>query len=130
MAGKRILIIEDEIITALSLQMTLQTWGYQCDEIIAEGQAAIDRTFALNPDLILVDIFLLDHIDGVEAVREIKKQVDIPVIYTTASNDKEVLARAQVTNPVAIIQKPYDFNRLKGVLHRYWKINSKTQHPL
>ena len=68
MAGKRILIVEDEDITALDIRRTLQEFGYEPLGPVAYGKDAIKHALTLHPDLILMDILLKGPIDGIQAV--------------------------------------------------------------
>jgi AmiR/NasT family two-component response regulator len=51
--------------------------------------------------------------DGVQAIEEIRKKFDIPVIYLTAYSDDEVLERAKLTQPYGYIVKPFKANDLR-----------------
>jgi DNA-binding LytR/AlgR family response regulator len=61
----------------------------------------------LKPDLALMDIMLKGTMTGIEAAEEIKKRVDIPIIFLTAYADESTLSRAKVTEPHGYILKPF-----------------------
>ena len=105
---KRILIAEDEMIIAFNLKMMVQKNGYDVCHISLSGKDMIDSSLELRPDLLIVDIFLDDEIDGIDAVMEIHKKEDIPVIYTTASSDPKMYRKAQKTTMAAYLKKPYN----------------------
>ncbi|HPO49284.1 MAG TPA: response regulator, partial [Spirochaetota bacterium] len=69
----KILVIEDELIIAKSLEMYLNTLKYSCSTASKDIQALeILKTF--TPDLILMDILLVgSKFDGIDLAREIKK---------------------------------------------------------
>jgi response regulator of citrate/malate metabolism len=66
--------------------------------------------------LILMDIFLDDSIDGVDAVKEIHKNKRIPVIYITATNDAAMLKKAEETNYSHLVVKPFNYDNLKSLI--------------
>jgi two-component system, LytTR family, response regulator LytT len=56
---------------------------------------------------VLMDIMLKGEMNGIEAAAEIRRQINIPVIYLTAYADEGTLARAKVTEPYGYIIKPF-----------------------
>lgn len=108
-----ILIVEDEAITAMELKINVKKWGYNVIDVVNEGRMAIDCSVKNRPDLILMDIFLLDDIDGICATKEIHQNLVVPIIYLTASEDPETYKRAQETNFHDYITKPYQSNVLE-----------------
>jgi len=58
MTKKRILIVEDEPITALDEQETLEELGYQVVGVADTGEDAVAKAKELKPDLVLMDITL------------------------------------------------------------------------
>jgi signal transduction histidine kinase len=103
-----ILIVEDDIVTATVIKRHLLKSNYNVVDIIAEGEAAIAAAITNKPDLILLDIFLKDSIDGIEVARRIKENIDIPIIYMTADNTSETIERAKITEPFGYLVKPVD----------------------
>ncbi|MGZ7050315.1 MAG: response regulator, partial [Methanobacterium sp.] len=84
----KILIVEDEAITAMDLESILQKLGYEVVSIASTGEEAIQKSEELEPDLVLMDIVLKGQMDGISATKEIQSCYDIPVIYLTAYSDK------------------------------------------
>jgi CheY-like chemotaxis protein len=108
MIKKRVLIVEDEILTAICLKNLLEENGFEIIDIAYKGKEAIDKSLKSKPDMILMDIFLRNHITGIEVVEEIRRHYDIPIIYITANSDIETRKKAMTTKPVCIIEKPYN----------------------
>jgi class 3 adenylate cyclase len=104
----RILIVEDEHIIAQDLSRTLKKFGYEVADIVTSGETVVTRTLELEPNLILMDIKLSGKLSGIEAASEIKKILDIPIIYITAYADVEMINDAKLTEPFAYIVKPFD----------------------
>ncbi|QUH22587.1 PAS domain S-box protein [Methanobacterium alkalithermotolerans] len=110
---KRILIVEDEAISALDLKRKMEVWGFEVVGMVSYGEDAIEKALESKVDLILMDIMLKGEIDGITAHKEISKHQDIPVIYLTAYGDMETTRRAQETVPENYLLKPVDDRELK-----------------
>ncbi|MBD1909217.1 MULTISPECIES: ATP-binding protein [unclassified Leptolyngbya] len=108
MASEKILIVEDERVVARDIEKRLKKLGYVVSESVASGEEAIAKVAELRPDLVLMDIRLKGHMDGIEAAEQIRTDFDTPVIYLTAYADDATLQRAKVTEPFGYIVKPFD----------------------
>src|SRR5659263_614295 len=97
--GKQILVVEDEIITAMDIQQRLKNLSYNVPVVVSTGEEAIKKVKENNPDLVLMDINLYGEMDGIEAASQIHSFSDIPVIYLTAFSDDKTLERAKITEP-------------------------------
>ncbi|MBC6474134.1 MAG: response regulator [Hormoscilla sp. GM102CHS1] len=109
MHGKKILVVEDELIAAKSLAKKLNRAGYEVIDIVSHGEKAIKVALKEQPDLVLMDIRIKGNMDGIEARTEIGKHLQIPVIYVTAYADKETMERAWATKPYGYLTKPFKF---------------------
>ena len=112
MGEKRILIVEDEIITAIDIKDFLQDNGYVVLAIVSTGEEAIKKVEEENPDLVLMDIMLKGEMDGIETTRQIRSISNIPIVYLTAYSDKNILERAKITEPFGYILKPFNMREL------------------
>mgnify|MGYP006299696049 CR=1 FL=1 len=119
-----ILLVEDEAITAMLLQKQLADIGYPILEYVTTGEKAIVRANQNPPDIILMDIRLAGEINGIEAAETIKAEVDIPIIFITGYDDKEIKERAEKTNPLGFLIKPLDLFALKTILDTHFKRDS------
>jgi PAS domain S-box-containing protein len=120
----RIFIVEDEGIVADDIAQSVQSLGYRVAGTARSGETAIDRILESRPDIILMDIRLAGDLDGVQVAGELKKTVDIPVIYLTAYADRELLDRAKLTEPYGYLVKPYDERELQTSIEIAWYRNS------
>lgn len=107
MKKAKILVVEDQNIVALNIRNKLVNLGYTVPGTASTVEEAIKKATLTNADLVLMDIMLKGEKDGIEAAREIKKQLKIPVLYLTAYTDDETLARAKTTEPAGYISKPF-----------------------
>ena len=78
----RILIVEDEVPIAQLIEMSLARAGYQC-EAVNDGCAAADKIEQNDYDLVLLDI-MLPQLSGMEVLRRLRRESDMPVIMLTA----------------------------------------------
>jgi two-component system, response regulator PdtaR len=110
MENAKILVVEDERITAEDIKRSLEKAGYNILDIVATGEEAMKSSEKNNPDLVLMDIVLDGKIDGIEAAETIRNKYNIPIIYLTAYSDKKTLERIKTTNPSAyILKEPFGF---------------------
>jgi len=108
----KILIVEDEIIIAKSLQMKLEGEGYCVCAVVSSGEWAIRKAEEEKPDLVLMDIVLGGDMNGIKAADQIRSRFNIPVVYLTAFSDREILNRAKITEPFGYILKPFEDREL------------------
>ncbi len=108
----RILIVEDEAIIGMELQSRLVRQGYDVPLVVDTGIKAIDKAGELQPDLILMDIFLKGDMDGIEAAEEIRRRYAFPIVFLTANTDQKTFDRAKCSAPLGYIQKPFQENVL------------------
>ena len=106
MSRAKILIVEDELVIALSIRKSLEKLEYEVSGIVTTGEGAVEKALEQDPDLILMDIILSGAIDGIEAARMIRKKADIPIIYLTANADSSTVERAHDTLPYGYLNKP------------------------
>ncbi len=110
----RILIVEDESIVRLDIQNSLILLGYDVVGAAQSGEDGIAKALELRPDIVLMDIILKGNMDGVTAAEEIRRRLDIPVIFLTACADDKTLQRAKITEPFAFLLKPFEERELHG----------------
>ncbi len=109
---KRIFIVEDNLIVSLELKDQLMRYGYEIAGIAINADEAVEKCSAERPDLILMDIMLKGNMSGIDAVAEIHKSHDAPVIYITASSDRDTVEKAKATTPYGYLVKPIDEKEL------------------
>ena len=105
----RILVVDDQ---SSNLQMVGLILGNLGHEIIpaSDGPTALKRVAALVPDLILLDL-LMPGMSGRDVCLEIKKNAewrDIPVIFLSAADDKDLIVSALDAGGVDYITKPFN----------------------
>jgi hypothetical protein len=113
MAGKQILVVEDEVIVARDLEHELKSLGYDVPAIASSGEEAIEKAAAANPHLVLMDIRLKGLMDGVDTAHEIRRRFNIPVVFLTAYADEATLQRAKTAEPYGYLLKPFETRELR-----------------
>ncbi|MEE9594734.1 MAG: PAS domain S-box protein, partial [Candidatus Hydrothermarchaeales archaeon] len=114
--NRKILVVENEGIVALSLKEGLEEMGFSVSGVVASGHAAIKKAGETRPDLVLMDIGLKGKMDGIQAAEKIREGLDVPVIYLTAYSDKNTVDRAKVTGPFGYITKPFNNDDLRSAV--------------
>jgi CheY-like chemotaxis protein len=114
--GKRVLIVEDEIINGMALAETIPGWGCPVVDLVTSGEDAIRASEEHRPDVVLMDINIHGQIDGLTAAREIIGRLGIPVIIMTGYDDEKTILAARDLKPLAFLVKPLDVKRLRELL--------------
>jgi CheY-like chemotaxis protein len=111
-----ILIVEDEMITALDIRNQLRRLGYQVSALAKSGDEAVRLSSELNPDLILMDVNLAGPMNGIEASRRIQETKRVPVVYLTAYPDVFVRTPSKMQHPYLCLAKPLSVPDLQAVI--------------
>ncbi len=107
MTAYRVLVVEDEAITAKDLVVILEGLGYDVTAIARTGEEAVEKALEIKPDVVIMDIKLAGEMDGIEAADQINSRFHIPIIYLTAYTEDELLQRAKPTEPMGYVLKPF-----------------------
>lgn len=102
-----VLVVEDESIVSKDIQHSLKKLGYDVVGSAPSGEKAVELALDLKPNVILMDIMLKGEMNGIEASTEIKKSLNVPIIFLTAYADENTLEKAKITEPYAYIIKPF-----------------------
>ncbi len=131
----RILIVEDERITAEDLGDVLTSLGYSVVGSASSGADAVVLAEETQPDLALMDIQIKGGMDGTETARILRQRFNIPVIFLTAHADSSTVGRAKSAEPLGYIVKPFRERELHAAieiaLHKQEKdLKSLTESEL
>jgi signal transduction histidine kinase len=107
-ASGRILVVDDQPANLRVVSTLLSRNGY--DVVPAgTGNEALEQALAHTPDLVLLDM-LMPGMDGFELLEEMRRHPslqDMPVIFLTAAQDRELLLRAFDSGAVDYVTKPF-----------------------
>jgi signal transduction histidine kinase len=114
MAAVKILIVEDEMVSAMSLAADLEDLDYEIVETATSGEEALQFAAQMQPDLILMDINLVGSMDGIEAATEIRQRFNIPVVFLTSYSNAETLERARHAGSFGYLLKPFKTQEVRA----------------
>jgi len=107
----RILLVEDELITATDIQESLENQGYEIVGVAQTAGEALFLTKKTYPDIIVLDIKLAGNKDGIEAAQMIEEHWRGPLIFLTGNSEKEIINRAKKVFPAAYVLKPFNVDQ-------------------
>jgi len=126
--AKHILIVDDDALMRRSLAFNLEQAGYHASTA-ESAETALSQVRLEKPDLVLLDISL-PVMDGLDAMRLLKDQFDLPVIFLTARRRELDEALGLELGGDDYITKPFDFNvlvaHIKAVLRRFERTTTST----
>ncbi len=114
MSKTKIMIVEDEKILAMGLKRKLEKFGYLVTDTASSGSETLEKVDKNLPDLVLMDIVLKGDMDGIETAGELVKLYNLPIIYTTAYADDDIIQRAALTRPYGYLLKPFKEREVKA----------------
>ncbi len=87
MAGKKVLVVDDDVKTVELVKLYLNRDGYK---VLAayDGAGALSIARDAHPDLIVLDL-MLPGMDGLEVCRTLRGESDVPIIMLTARTTDE-----------------------------------------
>lgn len=112
----KILLAEDDGVSARYLKQSLARMGYEITCVIQTGEEVIESVAENQPDLIIMDITLGGKVDGITAAQSVLARFGIPVIYVTGNTDSEIFERAKLTEPYAYLIKPYELGQMHNTI--------------
>ena len=109
--SKRILIIDDEKSIRQSLSGILEDEGFSsiCTSSAEQGLELLETR---NIDLVLLDIWLGDNMDGMSALEIIKEKFDMPVIMISGHGTIETAVQATRKGAFDFIEKPLSYDKI------------------
>ncbi len=127
MTKVKVLIVEDEIITAMALKEDLKKLGYKICSIATSGKKAIEIVEKEQPDVVLMDVRLRGEMDGVEAAKEIRTRFGVPSIFRTGYPDEKIKERAGITEPYEVLIKPVQSLVVKESIDKVLQKETRSQ---
>ncbi|HET7847803.1 MAG TPA: response regulator [Pseudolabrys sp.] len=100
-----VLIIEDEAFIALDLEGLVENLGHRVLGVARTHKEAVNLAKAKRPGVILADIQLADGSSGLDAVNELLRAFEVPVIFITAYPER--FLTGERPEPAFLIAKPF-----------------------
>jgi len=121
-AKKRLLLVEDDAITALTSKRRLEEYGYAVLHV-STGEKAVEAVKAIpGIDLILMDIDLGNGIDGAEAAAIILKDHELPLIFVSGHTGPEVVEKTEHIPSYGYVVKASGINVLDSSIKTAFKL--------
>ncbi|MGV8124880.1 MAG: response regulator [Candidatus Xenobiia bacterium LiM19] len=118
---RKILIVEDEILTARMISNQLATSGYSMCKSATNGEDALRTAENENPHMILMDIRLAGTLDGIEVAERILSNKRIPIVFMSGFSSAAIIDRASQLNPLAYLIKPFNLAELQSIVDSYFE---------
>jgi len=109
-----VLIIEDEAIISADIENLVKDLGHRVTATATTHDEAVDAVSRHKPGLVLADIQLADGSSGIDAVKDILKAIDVPVIFITAFPER--LLTGERPEPTFLITKPFQPETVKAAI--------------
>jgi DNA-binding response OmpR family regulator len=129
--SRHILIVDDDALLRRSLAFNLEKAGYHVSTA-ATAEDALAQVRLDPPDLVLLDIGL-PRMDGLDALRNLRQQIDVPVVFLTARRRELDQVLGLELGADDYITKPFDIDvllaRIKAVLRRAAPVPTPARRP-
>jgi DNA-binding NarL/FixJ family response regulator len=106
-ATQRVLLVEDEHLLAAEMEQWLLEAGHEVIGIVSSAEAAIDVAEQRRPNMVIMDVRLAGHKDGVDAAEKIYTSLGIRSLFSSAYGDDWTRLRAMSAKPLGWLGKPY-----------------------
>ena len=123
--AKRILIVDDEPLIVKGLKYSLESDGYETDSA-ADGEEAVNKFFAGQYDLILLDV-MLPKIEGLEVCQRIRERSNVPIIMLTAKGDDMDKILGLEYGADDYMTKPFNILEVKALIKTIFRRTAMTQ---
>ena len=110
----RVLIIEDEPIIAMDIETIVRDLGHDVISVAVTRDEAVASAMSDRPGLVLADIQLADDSSGIDAVKAILAEFQVPVIFITAFPER--LLTGERPEPTFLITKPFQRSTVKAAI--------------
>lgn len=122
-----VLIIEDETFIAMDLESLVKNLGHNVIGVARTHTDAIALAKSKQPGLILADIQLADGSSGLDAVNELLKSFEVPVVFITAYPER--FLTGERPEPAFLISKPFQPAMVSAVASQalFFQRNSRSR---
>ncbi|MEL6557628.1 MAG: response regulator [Bacteroidota bacterium] len=109
-----ILIVEDDVIAQMTLSQMLNDMGYHQIHTASKEPEVFKILEHEDIKLVLLDIFIKGKRLGIELANHINQTTRTPILFLTASSDVTTFQLISETEHLAILEKPYDYDKIKS----------------
>jgi DNA-binding response OmpR family regulator len=112
----KVVVVEDEHLTALFLKETLEALACQVMGLFEDGSAVLDFVKESPVDLVIMDVELEGEINGIQAAVELRSRFDIPSVFITSHNDSNTIREAMLAEPLGYVIKPISASHVESIV--------------
>jgi len=118
----KVLLIEDDpMVQEVNKEFIESVEGFRVMEVASNGEEGLSLVKEINPDLVILDIFMPKK-DGIKTLQEFRKQkLDTDVIVVSAAKDSETIKLMLQNGAMDYIIKPFKLHRIQQALEKYRK---------
>ena len=110
MAGRRILVVDDEPQITRVLRTTLSSHGYEI-RVANDAEAALDVVSDWPPELIITDLSM-PNMSGTDLTRKVRSKSDVPIIVLSVRGEERSKIEALDAGADDYVMKPFNMNEL------------------
>jgi CheY-like chemotaxis protein len=111
---KRILIIEDEKSITAEIQKMVENLGYTV--LASPEEDALEKASGWRPDLVLIEVKLIEKMEGLEVARQINRCFHIPIVYLVGHADDDCLRQAIETGPLGYLFESFKNVEVRAII--------------
>ena len=116
MSMSKIMIVDSDITVLMDLEEHFKQSHHHLVGIVETEEEALFVAKETRPDIILMEIDLPGKLDGIDIAENIKKQVDVDIVFMTVCSDFDVISRAKQVSPLAYVLKPFDVTEISAAV--------------
>ncbi|HWJ02822.1 MAG TPA: response regulator [Verrucomicrobiae bacterium] len=119
----KVFIVEDDpMVASINQRLTEKVTPFSVVGTGTTEAGALNQIETLNPDLVLLDIFLPQG-NGLELLKQIRnRNIPTDIIVVTAAKDTNTIYETLRYGAVDYLIKPFDFERLQLALRNYLRL--------
>lgn len=125
-----VVIVEDDMLLSLVESRIIEKLGYTVIEKVQSGEKAVDTVRQLNPDAVVMDVSLKGEMNGIDAVKEIRKFSNVPVIFLSGSGESELIKSAKEVGYDDYLVKPIKADDMLHPLKKAVRNNSTKKEKV
>lgn len=116
--AKKVLIVDDSLYMRTLIKDALSSSGYEIVGMAANGEAAIDMAFDLQPDIITLDNILPDML-GIDILKTLKEEgLASKVVMISAVGQQSVIDEGMKLGANDYIVKPFTTEQLLEIINK------------
>jgi len=128
-APPRLIVADDALIMRMRIKDLAREAGWTVVAEAVDGAECVARYLEHRPDLVTLDI-VMPEMDGVEALRAIRAaDPSARVVMVSAIDQKSKLSECIRAGALDFVVKPFDRERLLGILRKYLPPRDGPQSP-